>query len=122
MAADFSSSQPAENIGRDSEHAFEGARKVKLVAETGALGNLLDQRAGLLKQFGGEVHFEAQQELVWAFVIVALEQAAQVGGVHMAFLRNLTQRLEPLEIFFDVLVAMLVGCERKGFNAGARRV
>ena len=95
---------------------------MKLVAETGAFGNLLDQRAGLLEPFGGEVHFQAHQKLVWALMVVALEQAAQVGGVHVALVRNLPQRPEPLEIFFDILAAMLVGCERKGFNAGARRV
>jgi hypothetical protein len=73
---------------------------MELVAETGAFGNLLDQRAGLLKPFGGEVHFQAHQKLVWALVVVTLEQPAQIGGVHVAFLRDLPERLEPLEIFF----------------------
>src|ERR1017187_5301390 len=103
--------QPAENIGRNSQHAFEGAGEVKLIAETGAFGDLLDQRAGLLQPLGGEIHFEAQQKLVWAFVIVALEQAAQVGGVHMAFLRNLPQRLEPVEMSLNMPPALPVGGE-----------
>ena len=94
---------------------------MELVAETGAFGNLLDQRAGLLEPTGGKVHFQAHQELVWALVIVTLKQPAQIGGIHVAFLRNLRQCLEPLEISFDVLAAMVVGCERKGFNACAWR-
>ena len=67
---------------------------MKLVAETGAFGNLLDQRAGLLKPSGGEVHLQVHQKLVWALTVVALKQPAQVGGVHMALLRYLAQRLE----------------------------
>ena len=42
MDADFLA-QPAEHVGRNAKHALEGARKMKLVAETGAFGNLLDQ-------------------------------------------------------------------------------
>ena len=84
---------------------------MKLVAEAGAFGNLLDQRAGLPQPPGGEVHFQAHQKLVWALVVVALEQPAQVGGVHMAFLRNLPQRLEPMEMGFNMPPALLVGGE-----------
>ena len=94
---------------------------MELVAETGAFGNLFDQRAGLLKPLGGKIHFQANQKLVWTLVVVTLKQPAQIGVVHVAFLRNLPQRLEPLKIAFDEPVALLVGRERKGFNACARR-
>jgi hypothetical protein len=44
--------QPVERTGRGTEHAFEGARNMEPAAETGTFGNLLGQRAGLLKSFG----------------------------------------------------------------------
>src|ERR1039457_613896 len=94
---------------------------MELVAEAGAFGNLLDQRAGLLEPFGGAVHLQAHQKLVWTLAVVTLEQPAQVGGVHVAFLRYLAERLQPRGVFFDVLAALLVGRERMGFNAGAWR-
>ena len=94
---------------------------MELVAKTSAFGNLFDQRAGLLKPFGGEVHFQAQQKLVWALVMMALEQTAKVGGVRMAFLRNLAQRFQPREMGFNVLPALLVGGEGKRFGPGQRR-
>jgi hypothetical protein len=113
--------QPAENIGRNSKHTFEGAGEVELVAETGALGNLFDQRVGLLKPLGGKVHFEAQQKLVWALMVIALKQPAQIGGVHVAVLRNLTQRLEPLKMGLNVLPALLVSGEGQRLGSRQRR-
>ena len=52
-----SSTKSLEDIGRDAQDAFEGARKMELVLEAGPFGNLLDQRSGLLQPLGGEVHF-----------------------------------------------------------------
>jgi hypothetical protein len=50
-------SQSAECVWGDAEDVFEGAGEMELIAEAGAFGNLLDQCAGLLEPFGGEVHF-----------------------------------------------------------------
>ena len=94
---------------------------MELVAEAGALGDLLDQRAGLLKPFGGELHLQVHQKLVWALMVIALKQPAQIGGVHVAVLRNLTQRLEPLKMGLNVLPALLVSGEGQRLGSRQRR-
>ena len=67
------SSQSPEGVGGDAEDVFEGAGEMKLIAETGAFGDLLDQGAGLFQPFGSEVHFQSHQKFIWTLVVVALE-------------------------------------------------
>jgi hypothetical protein len=106
-----SSSQSSKGVGRQAEHALEHPREMELVAETHLLGHALDQRARLMEQFSRLIHFQAQQILIRALLIITLEQAAQVGGVQVTFPGDLPQCLEPLEIFFNMLAALLIGCE-----------
>jgi len=107
--------QAAEGVGGDAEDVFEGAGEVELIAEAGAFGDLLDQGAGFFEPLGGAVHFQTHQKSIWRLVVVALEQAAQVGGVEVAFGGDLFEVFEAREIFFDVATAILVAQEREGF-------
>lgn len=53
------SAQPPEIIGRQSEDVFERARKMKGIPKASFLGNLFDQRAGVLQPLSREIHLEA---------------------------------------------------------------
>ena len=111
MKAKQSLSQSSEGVRREAEYTLEDTREMERVAETDLVGHMFDQRAGLIEQFSGLIHFQTQQVLIRALVIITLEQAAQIGCVQVAFLCDLPQRLEPLKIFFDVLAAVLISCE-----------
>ena len=74
-----------ERVRRQAEHGLERAREMERVAEAGLLGHLFDQRAGLLQPLGGQVHFQSQQILIGALVVVPPEQPAEIGAVDVAF-------------------------------------
>jgi len=52
--------QVAENVRRQAEDSLKNARKMEWIAESGLMGHLFDERAGLQKQFGGSIHFQTQ--------------------------------------------------------------
>ena len=90
------------------------------IAEADPFGNLFHEGARLAEPFGGEVHFEAEEKLVGALVIVPLEQPAQIGAVNVALLRDLLERFEPLKMLLNMLLALLVGGEGEGFDVFER--
>ncbi len=96
---------------------------MKLVGKPGFLGDLFDQRCGRLQPFGGALHFEAKEESVRSFLIVPLEQPAQICVVEVAFGGYLFDRPKSLKVAADVLAAALVCFEGQRFMArqgGAR--
>ena len=90
---------------------------MKRVGETGFFRHLLHQGTGLLQAFGGVVHLEPDQILIWALVVMASEQAAQIGVVDMALGGDLFQRPQPQAMILDMLAALLEGGKGVGFQA-----
>jgi len=82
---------------------------VERVSKSGPDGGLFDHDAGFLQALGGKVHFQSKQELVWALMVVSLEESAQMGGIDVALLGNFFDAFEPKEVLLDVLAAFLVG-------------
>ena len=74
-----------------AENVPKHAGEMKWVAEADFLGGLFDENTGLLQLFSGVIHLEPQQILIRALVIIASEQAAQVGFVQVTFLGDLFQ-------------------------------
>jgi hypothetical protein len=94
---------------------------MKGIRKTEVGGDVLDEGAGLGELAGGVVHFETRQELVWRLMVIAPEEAADVGGIEVAIAGDLAEGAEPPMMGADVLAAMLVGDEGEGIGAFERR-
>lgn len=104
-----------EVAGGHAEDAAEGARELEGIGEADLGGDILHESSGGLEAFEGGAHFEAQGVLPGALVVVAGEEAADVGGVEGAAGGDFVQTTEAAVVGVDVMAAALVGAE--GFGA-----
>ena len=114
------SAQASKGVRRNAQDVFERARKMKLIPKSRAFRHLFDQRAWLFQPLRRQIHFEPHQKFIWALVVVPLKKPAKIGCIQMTFARELFEAFEPLEIFFDMLAAMLVAQQGKRLRAFVR--
>ena len=87
---------------------MEDAREMVGVGEADEQRRLFDQHAGLLKLYSRMVHFQPQQILIGALVIIAAKQATDIFAVGAAFGGNLFKIVQAQEVSIDVAAAALI--------------
>nr|WP_236918968.1 hypothetical protein [Ereboglobus luteus] len=82
------------------------------VCEPYTLGGLLDEHAAVYKQFGGDVHFSAQQILIGADSLMLAKEAAQARNLQARTVRDLGERGDAFRLSVDDRLAALEAFER----------
>ena len=112
--------QATKGAWRETKNGSEYAGEMKRVGKTRLFRHLFYQSIGLLQALSGEVHLKPEQILERTLGVVAPEQAAEVGVVNMAFVRNLLQGSQAQAVLFDMLTTSLKGHEGLRFRAYER--
>src|SRR4051812_4803076 len=86
------------------------------IAETHFFGDLFDERPWLMQPLGRAVHFQTEQILIRALMIEPLKEPAEVGGIDVAFVRNLVERSQASKVLPDEAAAFFERSESGGFS------
>jgi hypothetical protein len=97
--------------GGNAKDAAEGAGELEGVAEVEISGDVFDEGARGLEALGGVAHFELDDVLPGALVVVTFEKAADVGRIDVALARDFGETGDVAVVGFDVAAALLIGVE-----------